>query len=116
MISQKKFTTINEHFTCENCHREVPKASKGCRNHCPFCLHSKHLDVNPGDRASHCQGTLKPMGYFLRKKMEIYLQFQCTKCHMVRVNKANQDDRNEPDSLDEILGLPTLLNFRAPDL
>ena len=111
MIATKKFTTINESFICDHCQKEVPKASKSCRNHCPFCLHSKHLDVNPGDRASSCHGTLKPVGYFLRKKMEIYIQFQCTKCLMKRVNKANQDYDNMQDSLEEILRLPSLVNL-----
>ena len=45
------FTEIDEEFTCENCGKHVPKLGYSCRNHCPYCLHSKHVDVNPGDRA-----------------------------------------------------------------
>ena len=43
------FTRKVEDFTCEHCGREVH--GNGYTNHCPHCLHSKHVDVNPGDRA-----------------------------------------------------------------
>ena len=51
---QKKFTVIDEEFICENCGKKVPKLGYSCRNHCPYCLHSKHVDINPGDRAENC--------------------------------------------------------------
>jgi DNA-directed RNA polymerase subunit RPC12/RpoP len=36
---------INESFTCENCGKEIEKHPEGsARNHCPYCLSSKHLD------------------------------------------------------------------------
>ena len=44
------FTKIDEEFICENCGKKVKKLGYTCRNHCPYCLHSKHVDVNPGDR------------------------------------------------------------------
>ena len=39
-------------FTCRNCGRLVVSAGAGSshRNHCPNCLASLHLDVEPGDR------------------------------------------------------------------
>lgn len=49
-----KFTEIDEEFICENCCKEVSKLGYSCRNHCPYCLHSKHVDINPGDRAEEC--------------------------------------------------------------
>ncbi|HLR46538.1 MAG TPA: RNHCP domain-containing protein, partial [Deinococcales bacterium] len=53
----------NTGFTCSNCGAEVPPLARGgCRNHCPRCLHSLHVDVNPGDRASDCGGLLEPVG------------------------------------------------------
>ena len=43
----------NQSFTCANCGAAVsPLAGGGYRNHCPVCLHSLHVDVNPGDRAA----------------------------------------------------------------
>ena len=53
----RKFTVIDEEFECENCGKQVPKLGYSCRNHCPYCLHSKHVDVNPGDRSEKCHGS-----------------------------------------------------------
>ncbi|MBQ2600698.1 RNHCP domain-containing protein [bacterium] len=35
---------INESFTCINCKKEIPLAAKTCRNHCPYCFTSLHVD------------------------------------------------------------------------
>ena len=42
----------SEAFTCRNCGRLcVPEgAGSDHRNHCPNCLTSLHLDIEPGDR------------------------------------------------------------------
>ncbi|MEN0065071.1 MAG: RNHCP domain-containing protein [Myxococcota bacterium] len=50
----------DEPFTCENCGREVPAHGRTARNHCPWCLCSKHVDLVPGDRASDCGGIMDP--------------------------------------------------------
>ncbi len=55
----KKFQRRIEDFTCEQCGEEVK--GDGYTNHCPKCLWSKHVDVNPGDRASACGGLMKPV-------------------------------------------------------
>jgi len=41
-------------FRCVHCRLDVPTDAPGTahRNHCPTCLWSRHLDVDPGDRAS----------------------------------------------------------------
>lgn len=41
------FTVVDEEFVCDNCGEKVPKLEYSCRNHCPKCLHSKHMDINP---------------------------------------------------------------------
>ena len=56
-----KFTKIDEEFICENCGKKVTKLGYTCRNHCPECLYSKHIDVYPGDRREECQGLLEPI-------------------------------------------------------
>jgi len=43
----RKFTKIDEEFICENCGHKVNKLGYTCRNHCPICLYSKHVDINP---------------------------------------------------------------------
>ena len=41
-------------FNCEHCGKEVLPLSDGSyRNHCPYCLYSKHVDIVLGDRLNH---------------------------------------------------------------
>ena len=98
-----RFTHINESFTCEKCGKIVPQAATGCRNHCPHCLTSKHVDVFPGDRANPCQGLLEAISYDLDPKKGIVLIFRCAKCGQETRNKANRDDTLCPDNYDKIL-------------
>ena len=51
----KKFKMIDEKFICENCGYEVDKLNYTARDHCPNCLWSKHVDINPGDRLNDCK-------------------------------------------------------------
>ena len=46
----------NVGFVCEHCGGMVLPASASYRNHCPFCLYSKHVDMEPGDRQNTCAG------------------------------------------------------------
>ena len=86
------FTEIDEEFTCENCGKHVQKLGYSCRNHCPYCLHSKHVDVNPGDRAEQCKGILRPISVELDSKKGYVIVFKCQKCGAIRKNKAAEDD------------------------
>jgi hypothetical protein len=38
----------------------LPLSTGSYRNHCPACLWSKHVDVQPGDRAATCRGLMRP--------------------------------------------------------
>ena len=51
-------------FTCKVCGRPVVSAGAGSghRNHCPNCLSSLHLDIEPGDREADCGGIMDPVG------------------------------------------------------
>ncbi|WP_141734723.1 RNHCP domain-containing protein [Oligoflexus tunisiensis] len=100
-----KFQKINESFLCENCGATVPPARRTCRNHCPRCLHSKHVDVYPGDRANPCQGLLRPIGYELTGNKGLVLLFRCTRCGAETRNIALLDDPNEGDDYLKILSL-----------
>ena len=83
---------IDESFICENCGRKVQKLGYTARDHCPFCLFSKHVDINPGDRQNACKGLLKPIG--LEKfKNTFKIIYKCIKCGMEHKNiMANDDD------------------------
>ncbi len=86
------FTVIDEEFTCEYCGNKVNKLGYSCRNHCPKCLHSKHVDKNPGDREEMCHGDLEPIGIEIDSKKGYVIIFRCKKCGMIRKNKAAKDD------------------------
>ena len=105
MIGRQQFKKINEEFLCEHCGASVPLASKTCRNHCPFCLHSKHVDVMPGDRMNPCHGLLKPIGYHNHSKKGLMIDFICQKCDEKTRNIANLDDKIKADDFDQILAL-----------
>lgn len=87
----KKFNMIDEKFICENCKKEVDILGYTARDHCPFCLYSKHLDINPGDRQNPCQGLMKPIGIEKFKK-SYKIIYSCTKCHKTHKNIMAIDD------------------------
>ena len=87
-----QFTEIDEKFVCNNCGKKVLPLGYSCRNHCPYCLHSKHVDINPGDRASDCRGVLVPIGVEISGKKGYIINFKCKKCNSIRKNKAAKDD------------------------
>lgn len=92
----KVFNEIDEEFICENCGKKVPKLGYSCRNHCPFCLYSKHVDINPGDRAENCQGLLKPISVEISSKKGYIIISKCQKCGAIRRNiSANDDDMSK---------------------
>ncbi len=87
----KQFTMRDEHFICENCHKEVSPLGYTARDHCPYCLYSKHVDINPGDRENTCKGLLKPIG--IEKFKDTYkILYQCEKCHELHKNIVAKDD------------------------
>lgn len=88
------FTMINESFSCENCRADVSIHPSGsARNHCPFCLYSKHLDEKlPGDRMSKCSGIMKPIWIDHKKNKWDMIKHKCVKCQKEMLNKIAPDD------------------------
>lgn len=78
-----------ENFVCERCGTEVE--GNGFTNHCPECLWSKHVDIDPGDRKSSCGGLMEPIGV-TKKGRDYIILHQCTKCGLQKPNKAVKDD------------------------
>ncbi|MFA6430726.1 MAG: RNHCP domain-containing protein [Candidatus Paceibacterota bacterium] len=85
----KRFQRNIEDFKCENCGNEV--TGNGYTNHCPKCLYSKHVDINPGDRASSCGGLMEPIG-IEKKNREERIIHRCKKCRFEKANKIQKDD------------------------
>ena len=90
----KRFNMLDEEFICENCGKKVKKLDYTARDHCPFCLYSKHVDIMPGDRSNPCKGLLRPIG--IEKHRDTYkILYQCEKCHQFHKNiMASDDDMN----------------------
>ena len=100
-MRNKKFQRKIENFICEHCGRKTK--GNGYTDHCPYCLYSKHVDINPGDRQAVCGGLMKPVGVgFKNGKYIIY--YRCLKCgfkHRVRASAADNIEK-----LVEIAGNP----------
>lgn len=94
-MDKQKFTMIDESFICDVCGKLVEQLKYTARDHCPFCLHSKHVDINPGDRAEMCHGILKPIDIEKNRKSDYKIIYKCQKCHNIRKNiMAIDDDYN----------------------
>lgn len=89
-----KTHSCGEGFICRVCGRQVgPEgAGSGHRNHCPNCLTSRHLDVEPGDRASDCGGVMEPIAVWVRRNGEWAVIHRCRICGALRSNRIAADD------------------------
>lgn len=85
----KRFIRKREDFNCENCGFEV--LGSGYTNHCPKCLYSKHVDINPGDRLEACCGMMKPLS-IESKGDEYIITHKCIKCGYEKRNKSSKND------------------------
>lgn len=105
MRYSQRFTN-NNGFQCLHCHFYIFTnpilAGVNNRNHCPYCLWSRHLDLyKAGDRLAVCKAGMQPIGLTLkrtRKKYgraqygELMLIHQCTDCGKISVNRIAADD------------------------
>jgi DNA-directed RNA polymerase subunit RPC12/RpoP len=93
-------------FKCSHCSGSVPFSEfigTEHRNHCPFCLWSKHVDLEKsGDRKSKCQAAMSAVGLTFKKEGrdkygqarqgEIMIIHRCTRCGKVSINRIAGDD------------------------
>jgi hypothetical protein len=93
-------------FTCRHCGMyitcEPTIAGVRNRNHCPYCLWSRHLDWRvAGDRLAGCRATMRPIGltvkhsrnkYAGERDGELMLIHRCTVCDKVAINRIAADD------------------------
>lgn len=97
--------TENSHFICQNCGKVVLPLSNGSyRNHCPFCLHSLHVDLKIGDRSNPCRGLMKPVDVIYHTKKGYQIIHVCQTCGHKQPNKV-ANDTILPDHFDLILHL-----------
>jgi DNA-directed RNA polymerase subunit RPC12/RpoP len=97
---------LEQSFRCGHCKRMIgPLPSGGHhRNHCPYCLYSRHVDAErSGDRASTCRSLMEPIGAFQRPNGEHVLVHRCLGCGFERFNRIAADD-----DFDLVLTLPVV--------
>ena len=104
-MEQKRFTKNDSAFVCANCGKEVLPMGSSSRNHCPFCLCSLHVDVNPGDRANECGGIMRPIRSEPDSKHGFIIIHRCEKCGKTVRNRAAHEAKVQPDDLDLIIKL-----------
>lgn len=85
----KKFKRTIEDFSCEKCGFLVK--GNGYTNHCPRCLWSKHVDINPGDRLALCRGIMEPKSIETDSAIHIIVH-QCVQCNYQKRNKVSKED------------------------
>ena len=97
---------INTDFTCKQCGRFVsanPVISGVVnRNHCPYCLYSRHLDLfEAGDRLCACKALMAPVGITVKHSRDKYthavngelmLAHRCKDCNTFSINRIAADD------------------------
>lgn len=97
---------INSDFTCIHCRNFVSAgylhAGVNNRNHCPYCLWSRHMDhFKAGDRMSACKAPMEPVGLTMKRSHkkygtasggELMLAHLCTACEQISINRIAADD------------------------
>lgn len=87
-------------FKCSHCKQFViinDSMGTANRNHCNWCLWSKHVDEVKGDRRATCKGGMEPIGLTFKhegrgKIGEIMLIHLCSSCSKISINRIARDD------------------------
>jgi hypothetical protein len=81
-------------FHCVRCNQPVASQTFGTahRNHCPYCLWSRHVDDTPGDRAADCGAAMEPVAVWSRPGGDWALIHRCRGCGDLHSNRIAGDD------------------------
>ena len=104
-METKRFRKNDAGFLCKNCGREVLPLGSSSRNHCPFCLCSLHVDVNPGDRANPCGGLLRPIRVEPDARRGFIILHKCEKCGAIVRCKAAHEAKIQLDDTNLLIRL-----------
>lgn len=86
----------------------VPLRNGSYRNHCPACLWSRHVDIEPGDRLASCRALMRPAALEHRGGKGLVIVHRCTACGFTRPNRV-ADDPVQGDSIDALCALSQAL-------
>lgn len=101
-----RFLDTNQDFKCLQCGKRIAAnpvlAGVLHRNHCPYCLWSRHMDLfEAGDRLSACKSPMQPIGLTFKRSYkrytaasggELMLVHKCVSCGRVSINRIAADD------------------------
>lgn len=104
-MEEKRFRKNDDSFICLGCGRQVEPLGYTSRNHCPFCLCSLHVDINPGDRACECGGLMIPIKVETDPKKGFIIVHKCTKCGEIKRNRAANEAKVQPDDTELLIKL-----------
>jgi hypothetical protein len=93
-------------FRCGHCHQYVSAnpllSGVQNRNHCPYCLWSRHVDLlKAGDRLCACKALMQPVGLTLKRchkrymrpgQGELMIVHFCVECGGLSINRVAADD------------------------
>ena len=86
------FIRRREDFRCAVCGTAVH--GTGYTDHCPKCLWSMHVDMEPGDRASECHGMMRPVHALLQGGV-FTIDYLCDRCGAKKSTKAAPEDSRD---------------------
>ena len=109
-MEEKRFRKNDCGFVCLNCGFKVLPLVSSSRDHCPRCLYSLHVDINPGDRANECKGLLKPVSAAPDSKRGYIINYVCEKCGKPHRNRAAYPADVQPDDIGLIIKLTAFAN------
>ena len=120
-------------FRCAHCRAYICSSQTLCgvenRNHCPYCLWSRHVDLNmPGDRLASCKAPMLPIGLCIKQLVkkygvgqgELMIIHQCSDCRSYSINRIAADD--DAENLYRIylasfrLGAERLMDLQSRDI
>ena len=95
-MDSKRFQKKDCGFICGHCGAQVEPLGFTSRNHCPFCLWSRHLDE-----------LLEPVSAQPDPKKGYIIHHRCTVCGALRRNRAayGAGVKVQPDDLMKIIAL-----------
>jgi len=95
----------NTGFTYKQCGQLVVPVTNGSyRNHCPFCLFSKHVDFLPGEKRNKYGGLMKPIGIQYKSGKGYQIIHRCLRCCEQSVNRV-AENTVQPDNIELIIKL-----------
>jgi hypothetical protein len=74
------------------------------------CLWSKHVDIQPGDRAAMCHGLMRPEYVQQRRGKGLAIIHMCLTCGFMRSNRI-ADDPEQGDDIDAVIAVMNATDF-----